>query len=243
MSNKKLKVGTAIILVIVVLLSFAGCGGATKKEVPNVFGMDYESAIIVLESKGFKVTAIEQDAETVLKANRLSHLEAFKGKVFKINDVFRDYFLNDIKTNDIIIYYAKEDYIPEKPDNNDNDTNDKTAAVNATAAATTKIAETKAPTSTKAPAATKAQSNNSEWKKFLQDYEKWVDNYIKLMKKYQTNPADTSLLAEYMKALEDLTDWAERASKLEIELANNPVALSEYLEILARIINKLSQIN
>ena len=98
---------------------------------------------------------------------------------------------------------------------------------------------------TKKPAPTKKPDKSTstvEWKQFLKDYEKWVDDYIKLMEKYKKNPADMSILEDYTTAITEITEWAEKADKVELDLKNDPDALSEYLETLSRIVNKLSKV-
>lgn len=83
-------------------------------------------------------------------------------------------------------------------------------------------------------------NSNSEWRKFIKDYEKWVDNYIAFMKKYNDNPTDFSLLADYSKMLTEMADWAERADELELEIVDTAEAL-EYSAELMRIAAKLAE--
>ncbi|MCL2078938.1 MAG: hypothetical protein FWH17_03740 [Oscillospiraceae bacterium] len=96
------------------------------------------------------------------------------------------------------------------------------------------------PTPTPAPTASPSTYN---WQQFLKDYEKWIDDYVAFMKKYQANPTDLSLLTDYLSYMEKLTEWSQRAGDAELELANNPEALKEYSETLARILLKLNDIN
>ena len=82
------------------------------------------------------------------------------------------------------------------------------------------------------------QAANTEWKEFLKEYEAWVDDYITFIKKYQANPTDFSLLADYAKMTSKAVEWSEKADQIQGDLSG--ADLQEYLETLARITNKLS---
>ena len=80
--------------------------------------------------------------------------------------------------------------------------------------------------------------SDSEWRQFLKDYEKWVDDYIAFMKKYKENPSDLTLLSEYSKMLTDMSEWAEKADKIELELSDTSESLefsAELLKIAAKL--------
>ncbi len=42
---------------------------------------------------------------------------------------------------------------------------------------------------------------------FIDQYEKWMDDYIKLIEKYMKNPMDAKLMEEYMKVAEESMNW------------------------------------
>lgn len=86
------------------------------------------------------------------------------------------------------------------------------------------------------------ESTDTEWKQFLKEYEAWVDRYVKLLKKYQDNPADMTIMSDYMEMLGEMAEWSEKAGDIEADLVNDSAALKEYLDTLTRIINKLSDI-
>jgi len=46
--------------------------------------------------------------------------------------------------------------------------------------------------------------------KFLDDYEKWVDEYIKLYKQVIVNPMDTKNIEMYQKSAKELENWSKR---------------------------------
>ncbi len=84
-------------------------------------------------------------------------------------------------------------------------------------------------------------SDNEEWRQFLKDYEEWVDDYIEIVKKYESNPTDTSILSDYTEMVSEMADWSERADEIEQELSDTDAAL-EYSGELLKIVNKLSEV-
>ena len=42
---------------------------------------------------------------------------------------------------------------------------------------------------------------------FINQYEEWMDDYIKMIDKYMKNPADATLLNEYMKLAQEGSTW------------------------------------
>jgi hypothetical protein len=42
---------------------------------------------------------------------------------------------------------------------------------------------------------------------FIDQYEEWMDNYIVMIEKYMKNPADATLLNEYMKLAQEGMTW------------------------------------
>ena len=83
-----------------------------------------------------------------------------------------------------------------------------------------------------------SEKSNEAWREFLADYEDWVDSYITLYKKYQSNPTDMSLLSEYTKLAGEVSTWATRAEDIEDSLDVDD--LTEYTSSLARIVEKLN---
>jgi hypothetical protein len=115
-------------IAVVSLLTLSACGGETKNTtssstntsstssitVPNVIGQDYKEAKRLLESKGLKVSAVEQDASEVLPNNGWDRTVK-KGEVFSVNSVYdKNYEDPSVGTNDVTIEYAKSNYTPKK---------------------------------------------------------------------------------------------------------------------------------
>ena len=96
--------------------------------------------------------------------------------------------------------------------------------------------------SKKTETSSSTSTNSSEWKQFLGDYEKWVDSYVEVMKKYKDNPTDTSILEDYTKMATEITEWTTKAEKVQLELENDSEATKEYLETLSRIVEKFSSV-
>ena len=81
-----------------------------------------------------------------------------------------------------------------------------------------------------------------DWRQFLEEYEAWVDEYIELLKKYNDNPTDMSILADYTEMMSELAEWSSRTEEVSDELEKaSPAELAEYSAELARIASKLAQ--
>jgi len=83
-------------------------------------------------------------------------------------------------------------------------------------------------------------ASDTDWKEFLRLYEEWVDDYIALLEKMSENPDDLSILTDYLEALEKMAEWAEMAENLEDDLTGDD--LKEYMEVMTRILQKLSAV-
>ncbi|MBR3870392.1 MAG: hypothetical protein IKJ17_02705 [Clostridia bacterium] len=79
----------------------------------------------------------------------------------------------------------------------------------------------------------------SEWKKFLKEYESWVDTYVSVTEKYSENPSDPTVLADYTNMTNDMVKWQMNADKIAKELSDSEKELAEYTAELARIVEKL----
>ncbi|MCL1941751.1 MAG: hypothetical protein FWG09_07395, partial [Synergistaceae bacterium] len=77
-----------------------------------------------------------------------------------------------------------------------------------------------------------------KWVDFLKEYEAWVDDCIRLIEKYKTNPVDLSLMMDYLDMMQRMAEWAEKADKVKADLSGND--LKEYLATYMRIITKLN---
>ncbi len=82
------------------------------------------------------------------------------------------------------------------------------------------------------------ENTESEWKKFIKDYETWVDEYIELTKKMKNNPTDTSILTEYTDMASKALEWTERSEEIQKSITNQQEAI-EYANELLRIADKM----
>lgn len=76
------------------------------------------------------------------------------------------------------------------------------------------------------------EATSDDCDQFMKNYEDFVDTYIKLVKKYKTNPTDASIISEY-------TEAAQKANEM-----GNKVSLctdTKYVEKLLELQNKLSK--
>ena len=82
-------------------------------------------------------------------------------------------------------------------------------------------------------------TSNDDWRDFLKEYEEWVDKYIAVVKKYNANPTDLSILSEYTSLVTELADWTERADDVSDSIEDIEDA-AEYSAELMRIAAKLA---
>ena len=87
----------------------------------------------------------------------------------------------------------------------------------------------------------KSSSQDVEWRKFLKEYEDWVDDYVAMMKKYKENPTDMSILSDYTEMVSEMADWTSKADEIELSIVDTNDAL-EYSSELLRIAGKLAKV-
>ncbi len=88
---------------------------------------------------------------------------------------------------------------------------------------------------------TTENETTAEWKKFLKEYESWVDTYIEVLEKYNKNPSNMSVLTDYMNVMSDMTKWQTKVEEISEELSDaSPAELAEYSAEVLRIAAKLA---
>lgn len=136
---------------------------------------------------------------------------------------------------DIYVYFKKTSDSQVIPDTTEETTESPTTTEKPTTEKATEKKETTEKT-------TKKKKENAEWKEFLESYEKWVDKYIEILKKYKENPYDVTILGEYSELLSELDKWTEKEEAMEKALEDDPEAYAEYIATLARINKKITEI-
>lgn len=236
------------LMVMLCCLSFCACGDKKSdgNKIPDVFGINYTDAISILETDGYEVKAIETNVDSISDKLLYPLEKVEKGIVFKIDDYILDslgklnknYDVNydgELVSEDksVIIYYAKEDYVPEED-----------VASNTTDTSTDSSAETSKPDTTeKVP--DKDTSNNGtldpDFKAAMNSYEKFMDEYVAFMKKYKSNPSDMSLLTEYADYMSKYADFVEDFEKWEDE-EMNAAETAYYIDVQERVSKKLLEV-
>jgi len=100
---------------------------------------------------------------------------------------------------------------------------------------------TATPTARATSAPTGSQSSvTPSFKKTMDDYEKFFDDYIAFMKKYNSNTSDLTIISSYTKWL---TDYARVMNELKSIDENSLTAADQayYIEVMSRINYKLAQ--
>lgn len=83
------------------------------------------------------------------------------------------------------------------------------------------------------------KNDDAPWKKFLKEYEDWVDNYIAVLNKYKEDPTELSVLSDYSKMIADLADWTGRIEDVQDSIMDVDDAV-EYSKEILRIAAKLA---
>lgn len=80
-----------------------------------------------------------------------------------------------------------------------------------------------------------------EIKEAIDSYEAFFDDYVALMKKYKNNPADISILSEYMEYMSKLSDMEKKFKAIEDQDLTTDEALY-YAEVSLRIEKKMLEV-
>ena len=80
-----------------------------------------------------------------------------------------------------------------------------------------------------------------DFKDAMDSYEAFIDEYVALMKKYNDNPNDVSLLADYTKYITKYADMAKKFENWKNENLNN-AELAYYIDVQSRVSKKLLEI-
>ena len=101
------------------------------------------------------------------------------------------------------------------------------------------------PTETPKEEKPKTDTNNNglrpNFKKAMDDYETFMNEYVEFMKKYSANPSDTSLLKDYTNYMTKYTKAMESFEKWDEEDMND-AETKYYLEVQTRVNKKLLEV-
>jgi hypothetical protein len=67
----------------------------------------------------------------------------------------------------------------------------------------------------------------NECDQFLRDYEGWVKNYITLIKRFQQNPKDKTIIADYQIMVGQIGQWDNRSR----QCIRDSAILKRYVEL------------
>ena len=84
--------------------------------------------------------------------------------------------------------------------------------------------------------------NPNSCEEYLDQYEKWTEDYFKLVEKYMKNPMDASLSGEFMKQAQEGSLWLERWSSELADCASNEKYQKRYDEISEKVEKKLEEL-
>ena len=80
---------------------------------------------------------------------------------------------------------------------------------------------------------TSSSSYSGDCDRFLKNYEKFITDYIAILKKYKANPTDMSIMSDYTEMVSEATKWAD----FNEDCANDPSFIGKYTELQMKIAN------
>lgn len=84
----------------------------------------------------------------------------------------------------------------------------------------------------------KATFKSEDCEEFLKGYEKFMEDYLVIVKKYKANPSDMSILTEYTKMVSKSNEWADKTA----DCASDPKFTSKFVAIQTKILNASSDL-
>lgn len=97
------------------------------------------------------------------------------------------------------------------------------------------------PTPTSKPTESKKAEVSPDFKELMDSYEKFMNEYVAFMKKYQNSGNAASMLADYVKFTERYADFVKKVENID-EDSLSAADVAYYSEVMARVTKKLSEV-
>lgn len=148
----------------------------------------------------------------------------------------------------VLIYYDDDDkemniYLKLVENDDSSETSEKTettASASEVKPAESKPQETKS-TETKPVESGSSNGMSKEFKNAMDSYENFMNEYVDFMKKYNNNPSDLTLLAEYSKYVKKYSDMCDKFDKWQNEDLNS-TEMAYYIDVQGRVSKKLLEV-
>ena len=79
-----------------------------------------------------------------------------------------------------------------------------------------------------------ANDKSKDCEEYLDNFEKWAEDYIKVLDKIKSNPTDQTVATEYAKLAPEVSNWAMKWGEL-MHCAQDEAFVKRYEEITQRI--------
>lgn len=175
------------------------------------------------------------------KEDYIEYVNACAEKGFSVdyNKGDKYYYADNEQGYHISIKYEGNNIMSIDIDSPDEETAKNSNTTTSTTAATT----TSAPSSTTAQSSKNANGIRTEFKEAMDSYEKFMDEYVAFMKKYENSDGtDMSLLADYANYMSKYADMVDKFDKWEDEDLNN-AEMAYYLDVQTRVNKKLLEVS
>jgi hypothetical protein len=77
------------------------------------------------------------------------------------------------------------------------------------------------------PSGNSSFSTMNECDEFIRDYEAWVNNYVSILKRFQKNPKDKTIIADYQIMVGQIGQWDNRSR----QCIKDSAILKRYVEL------------
>lgn len=240
--------GCVLIVPFVSLSNVSIKSNSYKEEIENIVWSEYNLSDMLPEPKTLKgvlkydtSSSLSLDIVGVDKNEYKQYVNACKDKGFIIdinnysnsfsakNDEGYDLFLNyneDDEKYSISLSKYNNEQSNESTDSNKNDNDDNKSSDNE---------------SNDNESTTTSTGLRSEFKNAMDSYEAFIDEYVDLVKNYNSDPTNMTLLSKYTSYLEKYSKYSDDFDKWNDNDLNNE-ELKYYMEVQSRTIKKLSEI-
>ena len=82
----------------------------------------------------------------------------------------------------------------------------------------------------------------AEWESFIEEYNKFADEYVQIFEQYKENPTNLSILEDLSTFATRATDFADKAAQITKDLISHPEDAVKFAAELVEITKKLAKI-
>lgn len=212
-SGKKIAIGIATVALVIVAVVV--CQGLFKKsyEEYDLKGLTAEEACKKARGAGWEVNG-------VIEIEGSGRTDCYNKSVIVTDYSYYRY------NNSVSIYYG-EKKTEEQQNTNQEQEQEQVKAEGSS--------------SNSSDSSNNSSSSTSSWRQVMDGYEAWVNDYVDFMVKYKNSSNKTAMMSDYTRLLNEMTEWLRKIDSIKDDITTSDMV--EYMQILNRINQKISQMN